>query len=149
MAIAPQAVLGVVRWGCRSREASAAWCWDSLGPGVPCWWGNLVREQVVVSGVPSHGQQAGPQRGALGTWEGALQLARRVRCGWGLGNLGGFFNHVGGQNTGSGCHTQWWSLCAWKCSRVDTTQCCLIRLALGRFLDLGDLQRSCPTKIAL
>lgn len=54
----------------------------------------------MVSGVPSHGQQAGPQRGASGTWEGALQLARRVRCGWGLGNLGGFFNHVGGQILG-------------------------------------------------
>lgn len=31
----------------------------------------------------------------------------------------------------------------------DTVQCPLIRSALGRCLDLGDLQRSCPTKIIL
>ena len=44
-------VSGVTRWGCRSQEASGAavWCWDSLSPGAACWWGNLVRDQLVVS----------------------------------------------------------------------------------------------------
>lgn len=76
-----------------------------------------VQDQLVVFGVPRHEWLAGLQHGALGTYEGACQLARYVKCySWGLGNLGGFFNHMSGQNAELGYHVWWWSLCAWKCS---------------------------------
>lgn len=68
---------------------------------------------------------------------------------WGVGILGfgGFFNHMDGQNTGLGCLIQYWSLCAWKCSQVDTAQCHLIRLAVDRCLDTGDFQSPVQPKL--